>query len=334
MISRNVVIQLLQDKLRGREPLSEQELPAIKILIKEVSSLAQIRRLEIESYQRISQACPEIKIPEEININVPDEKGDTALIIAARNGHEQAVQALLEAKADINIKNKKGDTALIEATHGDHLKAVQTLLEAKADPDIKGWLGFTALILASSHYNLEIVQALIKANANLDLQRDDGDTALIWAASGTNKDIPLALLNAGAKLEFVSERGTTALDEAVQYKRIDIVSLLLSSGALIKHSDKLFDFLFSADQKNPDVRASFSYLSKHWSALTPKSVKEAKSPNTSANSHELVIYISAPTPNPTYPERPFFSVPRKPSETDPLISKDSKKQNNNRCRVM
>ena len=338
MISRDVAIQLLHDRLRHREPLSEQDLSTIKILIKEISSLAQARRLEIESYQRISQVCPEIKIPEEININVPDANCNTALIIAAGNGHVQAAQALLEAKADPDIKNKNGDTALIEATACGQLKAVQTLLEAKANTDIRGSDGFTALIRASCHCELEIVQALIKAKANLDLQRDDGDTALIWAASAPNKDIALALLKAGAKLELVNKRGNTALDQAVQYKKINIVRLLLDSGALIKQPEKLFAFLFSCDEENLDVRASFRYLSNHSSAPKVKQpVKEAKLPSTPTNRHERIIFISEPGSNPTdyrYSEQQFFQAQKKACETDSLLPKDPKVQNKKPCIIM
>jgi ankyrin repeat protein len=61
----------------------------------------------------------------------------TALIIAARNGHDQVVKRLLEAGADIEAKGWEG-TALIVAAQKGHDEVVKRLLEAGAtniEPD-------------------------------------------------------------------------------------------------------------------------------------------------------------------------------------------------------
>lgn len=67
-----------------------------------------------------------------IEINGFDDEGNTALIEAARFGHDEVVTALLLAKADPNVKNKVGKTALMLAAEGGHDQTVRTLSQAGA----------------------------------------------------------------------------------------------------------------------------------------------------------------------------------------------------------
>ena len=52
------------------------------------------------------------------DINQTDKDGETALTIAAENGHETIVKHLVEKGAEINHQNKKGSTGLIIAGGG------------------------------------------------------------------------------------------------------------------------------------------------------------------------------------------------------------------------
>lgn len=71
------------------------------------------------------------------DVNQRDEKGDTALIVAAREGSASIVDLLLKAKAEVNVQNNNGHTALIDAVNMGYMPIVQMLLAHGADPDIK-----------------------------------------------------------------------------------------------------------------------------------------------------------------------------------------------------
>ena len=67
-----------------------------------------------------------------VDVNGVDADGNTALIEAARFGHDDVVAALLIAKADVNAKNKHSKTALMLASEGGHDECVRQLTQATA----------------------------------------------------------------------------------------------------------------------------------------------------------------------------------------------------------
>lgn len=67
-----------------------------------------------------------------VDVNGIDDQGNTALIQAARFGHNEVVKALLIAKADVKTKNNEGKTALMLAAEGGHDQTVAVLTQAGA----------------------------------------------------------------------------------------------------------------------------------------------------------------------------------------------------------
>ena len=80
--------------------------------------------------------------------------GETPLMLAAKNGHADAVKLLLDRGAQINARNpetpnpKRGMTALLFAAQHGHDDVVRVLLEHGADATAKDRNGRTALDLA------------------------------------------------------------------------------------------------------------------------------------------------------------------------------------------
>lgn len=72
---------------------------------------------------------------ENININEPDELGQTPLHFAADRGSIECVQLLLSAGADPNVCDKDGISIIQAAVISDHVEIVKVLLDAGADAD-------------------------------------------------------------------------------------------------------------------------------------------------------------------------------------------------------
>jgi uncharacterized protein len=82
-------------------------------------------------------------------VNAQDERGHTALIIAAYNGFAEAAELLLEKGADPNLRNASGDTALMGAAFRGHLAIVMMLLRFGADAELQNAKGLSALGIAT-----------------------------------------------------------------------------------------------------------------------------------------------------------------------------------------
>ena len=67
-----------------------------------------------------------------VDVNGVDADGNTALIEAARFGHDDVITALLVARADVSTKNKQGKTALMLASEGGHDECVRLLTQASS----------------------------------------------------------------------------------------------------------------------------------------------------------------------------------------------------------
>ena len=59
--------------------------------------------------------------------NAKDKYKNTALMIAAGNGHEEVVKLLLEKGADINAENRDGKNALMFAAENRHKEIVELI---------------------------------------------------------------------------------------------------------------------------------------------------------------------------------------------------------------
>lgn len=69
------------------------------------------------------------------NPNARDKKGVTPLVIAARLGFLEGVQALIDSGARVDEANDAGETPLMSAVHRRDVSMLRMLLKAGADPE-------------------------------------------------------------------------------------------------------------------------------------------------------------------------------------------------------
>lgn len=98
-------------------------------------------------------------------INVRDEYGDTALIIAARNGRTGIVKELLQvAGVDVNARREHGKTALMHAAKNGKIEMVKDLLRMPGiNLDVVDKYGRNALMYAEEDQHDEIAQLIRSA---------------------------------------------------------------------------------------------------------------------------------------------------------------------------
>ncbi|MGA7833268.1 MAG: ankyrin repeat domain-containing protein [Terracidiphilus sp.] len=222
------------------------------------------------------------------DVNVKNYRGETALMVAAKNNHLDVVWVLLDAKADVDAKmsNVKaswdkltrwgapseapGYTALMLASNQGYLGIVRALLDAGVDVNAKSADGYTALMAASRSNHLEVVRALLEAKADVDSKMSNYDapdeepgidtngekTALMLASEAGNLNVVRTLLDAGADVNAGGIYCGTALILAVKNDHLEVVRTLLAAKANVNAVMKN-----DSDESDP-----WSYTAVFWAA--------------------------------------------------------------------
>lgn len=152
---------------------------------------------------------------------VDEERGDTGLIVAAREGSARVFNLLLQARdVKLDARSRNGDTALMLAAYKGNLAAVRALLDKGAEPNQTGW---TALHYAATVGNNDIVQLLLDRSAYIDAESPNQTTPIMMAARGGHILTVKLLLDEGADATLKNGANMTAIDFAREGGFKDIV---------------------------------------------------------------------------------------------------------------
>lgn len=125
--------------------------------------------------------------------------------------------------ADFEKRYKNGDTALILAAREGNLPIVEALLDAGADKNALNDDNNGALWAACFADSLPVIEALAAAGVNLDTQNVNGATALIYTASAGKESMVKALLDAGADTTLKTLDDYTAIESATTPKILKLL---------------------------------------------------------------------------------------------------------------
>jgi len=205
--------------------------------------------------RHVNESIIHILISQPIDIDIQDRNGNTALIYLCQKKDEYTElvrEFLLKHNVNVNIKNKAGNSALHIAVFNNHLEIVKLLLLNHADINLKNGEGNTVLMMASSSSNREqmlqlllnfsevyvnprnIVKVLqlrakgklknehleelllINTILEIDAVNNDGDSALLIASRNGNPRIVNSLLQRHANCNLQNNRQETALIKAIK----------------------------------------------------------------------------------------------------------------------
>lgn len=179
-----------------------------------------------------------------------NEKGETALHLAAIAGNLFAIKLLITNGAKVCQQDLYGLTALDSAVSGGLKDAVSLLIENGAkitsqtvalakNPIVKELLeieqldeaSMNKLMHASKVANLQLMKKLIAKHALVNAKGQHGKTALFFAVeSGTHFPLEL-LVTHGANIHARDDDGKTALSYATALGHLESVKYLLQQGA-------------------------------------------------------------------------------------------------------
>jgi ankyrin repeat protein len=126
------------------------------------------------------------------NVNVRGKGGWAPLLVAARNGHFDVVQYLVEHGADIEQSdNSRDKTPLLAAAFKGHYDIVKYLVDKGAKVNVQAINGWTPLHDAAYVGSVDVVKYLVDHGADLSIRNKDGQTALEAAEFAVKTQNPI-----------------------------------------------------------------------------------------------------------------------------------------------
>lgn len=166
------------------------------------------------------------------NVHAQDNLFRTPLTLATDQGHNAAIEQLLDAGSDINFSNDN-NSPLNEAILRGHIETVRLLLSRGADSNKPDDLSLLPLLIAVK--DAQLVDTLLAAGADPQLRHGSGATAIHFAARGGHADSIGSLIRAGVDVDIAENTEQTCarnpLYHAVQSQHEDAARILLYYGA-------------------------------------------------------------------------------------------------------
>lgn len=196
----------------------------------------------------------------DININIKDDDGYTALTHSVYGGYLKCVKLLIKKGANVNIKDNNGYTALMEATTHGYIEIVKFLLENGADPNIRDNKGYTALMIAADTENPEIVKVLLEKGADPNIINNQYNTTALKivsdiihvASSDPILKIIILLIENGADPYIEDIYGSTAIEEDLVLQIYSEHNILVSEVKKLRAKQRLEFAKMMIDPKHID----------------------------------------------------------------------------------
>ncbi|KAH0557144.1 hypothetical protein GP486_005067 [Trichoglossum hirsutum] len=183
-------------------------------------------------------------------LDLKGANNETALWLAAEQGHEEIVELLHECGAPVGTPTSNTERVpLHQAAQNGHSRVVELLLRFGAAPDPKEKGGMTPLCLAAAgEGRAEVAILLIQHGADINAAEEDGWTPVMFAAQDGHLKLMELLIANHTDIHAKNKNGCSALLIAAENGHSDVVRVLLANNA------------------NPNIQSNELYCPAHLAA--------------------------------------------------------------------
>ncbi|XP_078736146.1 uncharacterized protein LOC144950041 [Lampetra fluviatilis] len=168
--------------------------------------------------------------------DVSDGEKNTAIHLAAKNGHMLSLEHLLEKGPGrtldfVNSQNVNGNTALHLAAEGGHLECVRMLLDCEAICDINALNNesMNALHMAAKHGHEQIAKLLIDETIDINAISTKQASPLHLAVQNNYPIIVTFLVEAEANINLVDCQKKSCLEVAARANQVNLVDMIIKA---------------------------------------------------------------------------------------------------------
>lgn len=164
------------------------------------------------------------------DLNTRNEGGETALMVALRDGSLKVADFLLTLDAvDVEVRNPRGESALMLAALRGHLAQARRLIARKAEVNKPGWAPLHYAATNATEVAVPMTRLLLEHHAYIDAESPNKTTPLMMAAHYGHPGVVRLLLEEGADPLLRNEQGLTAIDFANRAGRQESADLIAAA---------------------------------------------------------------------------------------------------------
>lgn len=135
--------------------------------------------------------------------------GESPLFYAVRNKHFDFVEFLRQYDVDMNMRDKAGRTAMHIAAANNDVEGIRLLAQLGAKRQLKDYKGQTALHQAAAAGHRRVAELLLKMGADINVTDKAGLTAVAHAEFNNHFELADRLVKVARPISGVHERGLT-----------------------------------------------------------------------------------------------------------------------------
>ena len=179
--------------------------------------------------------CNTLVNKHEIDVDIPDNGGYTALHYSAQNGNYELVQFFVDEGVDILLKTKTGMNCLHLAARKGHLNVCKTLVNNhKFNVHLTADFGVLPLHFFATTGNYKLFKFFAQKNNDIFVKTNGGFNCVHIAALKGHLSFCDALITKHKfDVQMASKVGFTALHISALYGRYDLVKFFVNKGAYI-----------------------------------------------------------------------------------------------------